>query len=67
MKKKMILAALALGIFASSCSSDDDNSTSSNSNLTLSLDGLEALGDDFVYEGWIIVDGSPVSTGTLVV
>jgi hypothetical protein len=64
MKKKMILAALALGIFASSCSSDDDNSTSSNSNLTLSLDGLEALGDDFVYEGWIIVDGSPVSTGT---
>ncbi|WP_299101166.1 anti-sigma factor [uncultured Winogradskyella sp.] len=64
MKKKMILAALALGIFASSCSNDDDNSSSSNSNLVLSLDGLEALGDDFVYEGWIIVDGAPVSTGT---
>lgn len=60
----MILAALALGFFASSCSDDDDNVTSSNSDLTLSLDGLEALGDDFVYEGWIIVDGSPVSTGT---
>ena len=64
MKKKMILAVLALGIFASSCSSDDDNTSSVNSNLTLNLDGLEALGDDFVYEGWIIVDGSPVSTGT---
>ncbi|NRD22409.1 anti-sigma factor [Winogradskyella litoriviva] len=64
MKKKMILAALALGFFASSCSDDDDNVSTSNSDLTLSLDGLEALGDDFVYEGWIIVDGSPVSTGT---
>ncbi|WP_179352424.1 anti-sigma factor [Winogradskyella vidalii] len=64
MKKTMILAVLALGIFANSCSNDDDNNSSVNSNLTLNLDGLEALGDDFVYEGWIIVDGSPVSTGT---
>jgi len=62
--KKMILAAVALGFFATSCSSDDDNGSSTNSNLTLNLDGLEALGSDFVYEGWIIVDGSPVSTGT---
>lgn len=64
MMKKMILAVLALGIFATSCSSDDDNNSSTNSNLTLNLDGLEALGSEFVYEGWIIVDGSPVSTGT---
>ena len=64
MKKKMILAVLALGIFASSCSSDDDNTSSVNSNLALNLNGLEALGSDFVYEGWLIVDGSPVSTGT---
>ena len=62
--KKMILAVLALGIFATSCSSDDDNNNPTNSNLTLNLNGLEALGNDFVYEGWIIVDGSPVSTGT---
>ena len=33
--------------------------------LTLNLDGLEDLGSDFVYEGWIIVNGSPVSTGVL--
>ncbi|WP_178988231.1 anti-sigma factor [Winogradskyella schleiferi] len=64
MMKKMILAVLALVIFATSCSSDDDNSSPTNSNLILNLDGLEALGNDFVYEGWIIVDGSPVSTGT---
>ena len=31
--------------------------------LSLSFDGLEPLGDDAVYEGWVIVDGSPVSTG----
>ena len=34
-----------------------------NSDLTLNLTGLEPLGDDFVYEGWIIVDGAPISTG----
>ena len=66
MIKKMFLAIIALGIFATSCSNDDDN-TSTNANLTLSLDQgkeLSALGNDFVYEGWIIVDGNPVSTGT---
>ena len=63
MIKKMILAVLALGIFATSCSSDDDNGPST-ATLTLNLNGLEELGSDFVYEGWIIVSGSPVSTGT---
>ena len=59
----MILAVLALGVFATSCSSDDDNG-SSPATLTLNLNGLEELGNDFVYEGWVIVNGSPVSTGT---
>ncbi len=59
----MILGVLALGIFATSCSSDDDNGTST-ADLTLNLSGLEELGTNFVYEGWIIVNGSPVSTGT---
>lgn len=63
MIKKMILAVLALGVFATSCSSDDDNG-SSPATLTLNLNGLEELGNDFVYEGWVIVNGSPVSTGT---
>ena len=31
--------------------------------LALDFDGLETLGDAAVYEGWIIVDGAPVSTG----
>ena len=63
MIKKMILAVLAIGFFATSCSSDDDNSPSTSS-LTLNLNGLDELGSEFVYEGWIIVNGSPVSTGT---
>lgn len=65
MIKKMFLAVLAVATFATSCSSDDDTNTApTTAQLTLNLDGLEALGNDFVYEGWIIVDGSPVSTGT---
>lgn len=63
MIKKTFLALLAIGGLFASCSSDDDNSGLSLSNLTINLTGLEALGDDFVYEGWIIVDGAPISTG----
>lgn len=62
MIKKMFMGILALGVITTSCSNDDDN-TPTNANLTIDLNGLEALGDDYVYEGWIIVDGSPVSTG----
>lgn len=36
----------------------------SSGSLQLSLDGLESLGAGFVYEGWLLVDGNPVSTGT---
>jgi len=62
MIKKMNVALLLLVLLTLSCSSDDNNVDSDD--LVLNLNGLEALGDDFVYEGWIIVDGSPISTGT---
>lgn len=39
----------------------------SDAEITLNLLGLEDLGEDFVYEGWIIVDGSPVTTGIFTV
>lgn len=35
--------------------------------VTLTFDNLEDLGADFVYEGWAIIDGAPVSTGTFTV
>lgn len=63
MIKKLIYGVLALGVLATACSNDDDN-TPTTADLTLNLTGLEALGADFVYEGWIIVDGQPVTTGT---
>ena len=59
----MFFVAIAIGFMTLSCSSDDDNSVAT-SNLTLNLSGLEALGSNYVYEGWIIVGGAPVSTGT---
>lgn len=59
----MFLAVLALGMLTTSCSNDDDSS-SSTTDLVLNFTGLEELGNDFVYEGWIIVNGSPISTGT---
>ncbi len=31
--------------------------------LAVEFDGLEALGEEFVYEGWLIVGDMPVSTG----
>lgn len=61
--KKLILTVLGLTLFTTSCSDDDSNLTSETSNLNLSLTGLEDLGENFVYEGWIMVNGSPVTTG----
>lgn len=58
----MFFAVFAIGILATSCSNNDDEPTTAN--LVLNLTGLEDLGNDYVYEGWIIVNGTPISTGT---
>lgn len=63
MKKMYLLATIALVFMTVSCDNDDDDGPTL-SEITLNLLGLDELGNDFVYEGWIIVDGSPVSTGT---
>jgi hypothetical protein len=54
----------ALLAFAVGCG-DDDESTApqTRETLALSFEGLEALANDYHYEGWAIIDGSPVSTG----
>ncbi|MDT7831698.1 anti-sigma factor [Flavobacteriaceae bacterium S356] len=62
MKKIGTLLLLAVSLFFASCNDSDDTPTTAT--LTLNLSGLEALGASYVYEGWIIVNGSPVSTGT---
>lgn len=57
---------LLLGFMAIIISCDSDE-LSSNSTLTLNITGLEDLGNDYIYEGWIIVDGAPITTGTFTV
>lgn len=46
-----------------SCDKDDDTDNNTNGTFNLTISGLEDLGSDYTYEGWIIVDGSPVTTG----
>ena len=69
MKKSVIyLSLLLVTSFVMSCSSDDDATTApTTQDITLNISGLEDLGSGYAYEGWILVDGSPVSTGTFTV
>ena len=64
--KNVLFGFLALGLLFFSCG-DDDTVVSDTSELSLNLVGLENLGPDFVYEGWILVDGTPVTTGLFTV
>jgi hypothetical protein len=41
--------------------------TGASVRLSWTFSGLPALGADYVYEGWIMVDGAPVSTGRFTV
>lgn len=60
---KLVTLSLIFTFVVISCNNDDENEDKTDV-LTLNLSGLEELGADFVYEGWIIVDGNPKSTGT---
>lgn len=72
MKKYMSLLAIITSMTFISCDKDDDETMdpgpmNNTANLSLSLSGLEDLGADYRYEGWIIVDGNPVTTGLFTV
>lgn len=56
--------AFSLAIGFTSCK-DDDDVIIENPTSTLSMDfsNLPALGSDYAYEGWIIVDGAPITAG----
>jgi len=55
--KNTIFLTLMLALVFAGCKKEDPT-------LTLGLNGLEDVGADFRYEGWVMIDGSPVSTGT---
>lgn len=69
MKKQLIALLILPAFLLGACSKDDndDMDTPTNGNLQLALENLAPSMDDEQYEGWIIVDGSPVSTGTFTV
>jgi hypothetical protein len=54
----LLLAALAALLLAPLTAS------AQTTPVTVSFDGLEPLGASSVYEGWLIIDGAPQSTGT---
>lgn len=58
---------LMAALLAAGCSDDNNPAAPGGGGLMLSLNGVESLGSGYVYEGWIVVGGSPVSTGTFTV
>lgn len=57
-----VVSILALFLF--SCKKEKDDNTLP---LNLNISGLEDLGPAARYEGWLVVNGTPVSTGTFTV
>lgn len=63
--KNKFLSLVALSVILVSCGDDDNNTVAPQ--LKLNLSGLENLGANYKYEGWIVVNGTPVTTGTFTV
>ena len=59
--KKITTLFLILTIVFVGCEKDTENV---DAELVLNILGLEDLGNSAMYEGWIMVDGSPITTGT---
>ncbi|MFN5201003.1 MAG: hypothetical protein ACK5HM_04335, partial [Gemmatimonas sp.] len=59
----MLAAVLSVGILTA-CGDDDDlTEPVVGRTVSLSFTGLEPLANGFHYEGWVILNGQPVSTG----
>lgn len=63
LQNKIAIALLALSTVFISCNDDDNGGEMSTSQMTLDIEGLNDLGADYMYEGWIIVNDNPISTG----
>lgn len=69
MKNLNVFTLGLLAAFTIGCSGDDSGSDTTppppTRKVQVSLNGIEKLEGDLVYEGWLIVEGeAPVSTGT---
>ena len=63
MKRFTLLFTLLATVLMIGCS-EDDSPTSTTGTLKLNFTGLEDLGSTAIYEGWVIVNGEAVTTGT---
>lgn len=62
--KILTLMVAASALLMVSCDDDEDDDAASTATLNVTLNGLDDLtGTPYVYEGWLLIDGSPVSTG----
>ncbi len=65
--KRVVAIAIALGGVMVSCSKDDDPAPEApapeTADFKMTVRGLQDLGTKYEYEGWLIVDDKPVSTG----
>ncbi|MCH9681804.1 MAG: anti-sigma factor [Deltaproteobacteria bacterium] len=67
---RTLTCALTCALLLPACDNDstgDDGSSTTARTVSWSFDGLEALGEGYVYEGWLIVDGTPVTAGRFTV
>ena len=62
-RARLLLSLLALLTVACGGGSNDFVAAPSTTSLSWFVSGLEPLGPGYVYEGWVIVDGMPESTG----
>ncbi len=63
----MLLVALFIVSGSAATRADDDDDSPSTTLLQLKFTGLEDLGPGWVYEGWVIVEDQPVSSGRFTV
>lgn len=65
--RTLILAALAVSLAIAGCDKEDDDDDlppiTGTENISIDINGLENIGPDYVYEGWIVVEGIPQSAG----
>lgn len=60
MKSKTLLTLLVSASLFVACSTSSDSEPET---LSLELNGVETLQNGFHFEGWVIINGSPVTTG----
>ena len=62
--KTKLLILIGIAFLIIGCDDESNSVESTTSSLGVNISGLEDLGSSAMYEGWIMVDGSPKTTGT---